>query len=388
MSEVSKNILNELFTSGITREEFIDKYKKISSSEDKPDNILIFNANMDDNSIGAVFDSVKLDKTGLDEDSLTEKDVKNLAALDGNNEEISDEDLNILVKQMYENYQKSAIAAGSVDSDEQSMTPSQGMDLLNALKILKTQQAESKKIKIQSEIDNLVQNDTNISKNLQDEYRKAKQNLETAQAQLKQKQAEYDRNQNDILSIKEQIARKQGEIEGSSDTDKQQSLQTEIHNLAASSEQYDSTSQSLSGELSSIQKTISDSKKIMSTVIDKIESSSSKTGKMIKEKQSEIEQIDIDLKFELELLDEQIRHVEELQLTSLTENGKRSAYYSDVASGTVSDGHVGKTAAQALSNATSQIGVRELTGHNDGKEIAKYRNGVNNNAAWCASFVS
>ena len=49
-----------------------------------------------------------------------------------------------------------------------------------------------------------------------------------------------------------------------------------------------------------------------------------------------------------------------------------------------------ETAMNALKLAQGELaaGVREATGNNDGAAVAKYRNGVDNHAAWCASFAS
>ena len=45
-------------------------------------------------------------------------------------------------------------------------------------------------------------------------------------------------------------------------------------------------------------------------------------------------------------------------------------------------------AQNAVSLATSQIGVRENGSSNDSIEVRKYKNGARNSNAWCASFVS
>ena len=48
----------------------------------------------------------------------------------------------------------------------------------------------------------------------------------------------------------------------------------------------------------------------------------------------------------------------------------------------------GKRAQDAVRLAESQIGVREIGNTNNGADVNKYRNGVENGVAWCASFVS
>jgi len=388
MTEVSNNILNELFTAGMTREQFIDKYKQIASSGTAPKDISLFSATMDDNTVGALFDSVHIERTGSDYDTLSESDVKNLASLDGNADEISDADLSKLYEQLIQQYQNSVITTDSAATDTPSITPAEGLDILNMLKLTKTRESEIKKIKLQSEIDDLIRNDSSISSELKNEYEKSNQNLKNAQAALQAKQNEYNDNNEQLLSIKEQISRKQGEIDGTQNEDKKDSLQTDIHELSSSSKEFSANAESIYSDMSTLQGSISSLKKSMSAIINKIDKSGAKTAKKIKEKQAEIEQIDSTLQETLSMLDNQIKLIEEQQLTAIQSASSDSARYADIADGTVSDGHVGKNAAQALSNATSQIGVREATGHNDGAQIDKYRNGAHNNASWCASFVS
>lgn len=45
-------------------------------------------------------------------------------------------------------------------------------------------------------------------------------------------------------------------------------------------------------------------------------------------------------------------------------------------------------ARNAVQVALSQVGVREVGNSNNGADVNKYRNGVQNGVAWCASFVS
>lgn len=45
-------------------------------------------------------------------------------------------------------------------------------------------------------------------------------------------------------------------------------------------------------------------------------------------------------------------------------------------------------AQNALQVASSQVGVREIGSSNNGADVNKYRNGVQDGSAWCASFVS
>lgn len=59
MTEVSSNKLNELFVVGLTREKFIDKYKEMYLSKDETQGSSLFTSELNDNQIGAIYDSVK-----------------------------------------------------------------------------------------------------------------------------------------------------------------------------------------------------------------------------------------------------------------------------------------------------------------------------------------
>ena len=245
MTEVSSNKLNELFVVGLTREKFIDKYKEMYLSKDETQGSSLFTSELNDNQIGAIYDSVKVEKTGNDEDILTETDIKNLTSLDGESASITDDDLNILYKKMQESLQNSLLSTNETNSDNPVMTPAEGLDLLKALKFIKMQEAEHKKAKLNDEINELIQNDKNISSELKAKYAKTKQEIAKAEQELSTKQKDYQNNCEDILSIKEQISRKKGEIEGTQDEDKKNSLRNEIHDLASSSTKYDTDSQSI-----------------------------------------------------------------------------------------------------------------------------------------------
>lgn len=389
MTEVSANILNNLFVVGMTREDFIDNYKELCASGEISANESLFSSNLNDNEIGALYDSIKINKTGSDKDTFTEEDINKLASLDGDGESISEDDISIHYENIIKALEKAQVSNTQQNSDTPIVTPAEGLDMLKALKFLKIQEAEHKKSKLNNEIQELLNNDQLVSNELKDKYRKSKQEISKTQSELLEKQRKYQDNSEDILSIKEKIARKKGEIQGTQDKDKQESLQNEIHSLASDSVQFDSDSKSLESDISQLKSTISDSKSGLKSFLDEIKSVNAETGKKIEAKEQEINMIDMNLQTDLAHIDIQIKAFEEIQLKELEQSGKQSAYYGDIANGTIADdGHIGKNAAQALSNAESQIGVRELTGHNDGKDIAKYRNGVSNGAPWCASFVS
>lgn len=377
--------LQNLFKAGVTREQFIDNYKQIQNSGENLDGISLFSTEMSDNQIGTVFDFVASDKTGNDNDKLSDNDVKKLASFDGDNKSISDADLNKLYDNMQEAVKKSLVTTNQSDCDTPVMTPAETLDTLKLLRFTKTSTAEMKKTQLKQEIDNLMNKSSKISDELKKEYQETKTKIAQTEQQIKQKEKEAQDNQEKLLSVNEQIARKKGRLNGTTDEKERKSIQNDIDNLSYSATKY-KTSDS---DIVALNQKLSSYKHNMETIADKVASTDSKTGQEIKNKQNQIKQIDANLQTELKSIDSQIKSAEDMQMKSLMQSSQDSAQYSEIANGKVpDDGHVGKTAAQALSNATSQIGVRELTGHNDGAEIAKYRNGVDNHASWCASFVS
>lgn len=382
MSEV--NNYNQIFTTGMTKAEFIEQYQKLATETD-PEKKSVFLDELDEQTIGVIFDTIHISKDG---ETLTDNDINTLSGLDGDTTNISDDDIQKIYEKLQDTYKNANVTTKPIDSDSNDLTPSESLGYLNVLKLLKNSIASTKKVQLQNEISELINNNTNISSELKQEYNETTNKLNTAETELKSKQKEYDQAKDKILRIKEEISRKQGQIEGTQDETKKERLQNEITGLSNDLSKAEQALPSISQEIDKLNSSIKKYKTNLSEITNKIEKADAKTAQKIKEKQLELDNIDSQLISDLADIDNQIESIEKLQLQSIHQAGADSAHYDDISSGVVSDGTVGKNAAQALANATSQIGVREATGHNDGAEIAKYRNGVDNNAAWCASFVS
>lgn len=386
MSEVSNNY-NQIFTSGMSREEFIENYQKLASEteESTKNEKSVFLKGLDEKSIGLIYDTIHISKG---EESLTDDDIQGLSALDGNSEDISDEDMVKLYEKIQETCKNTPVTTGPIDSDSKAFTPSESLGYLQVLKILKNSVANNKKSQLQNEISQLINNSNNISNDLKQEYNDAVNNTKEIETQLKEKQKEYELEKDKIQRIKEDISRMQGELETTQDESKKEQLQKDIEGYTRDQHTHEGNLAKISNVIGAINNSLRASKLNEANVIKKIERSDSTTAEKIREKQTELNKIDLQLTSDLADINKQITETERLQLEAVRQAGRDSAQYGNIANGTVSDGTVGKNAAQALANATSQIGVREETGHNDGAQIAKYRNGVDNNAAWCASFVS
>src|SRR5574344_231556 len=149
MSEVSN--INNLFKIGLSREEFISEYKKLS--ENKSNSGSIFSNELDDSVLNTMFNTLHIDKSTKKTDKLSQNDITHLANTDGDSSSISDDDIMAL----YESTLKSAkVETGSIDSDSNAIPPSEALDLLNSLRTMKINSAEAKKEKLQAEINELI----------------------------------------------------------------------------------------------------------------------------------------------------------------------------------------------------------------------------------------
>lgn len=386
MPDLTPKNLNQVFRIGMSKEEFISNYQQLASSSDNLSvEESVFFDDIPENTIGLVFDSINLSNEG----TLTESDINALSALDGNAEDISVEDIKMVYTKLAENLSSTPVSIASTDSDTQSFTPSEKLDGLQALKGLLINLAENKKNRIQAEIMELLNNSQNISAELKQEYSDKFNSVKADELRLKEKQNEYDQAKDRVLRIKEAIARKQGAIDGSQDETQKEQFRNDITGLNDKLHSAEEVLNTLSSEINSLKSSISKKTSGYETILKKIESTDKNTADKIREKQLELVQTDENLQTELSSIEQHVIITERLQLEMLRQSASDSTHYQEIANGTVgSDGTIGKTAAQALANATGEIGVRESTGHNDGAQIAKYRNGVDNNAAWCASFVS
>ena len=381
MSEVQN--INNLIQVGMTRQEFLEKYRQMLEEMKNEPAKSIFIGNIGDDAVSRMFDSVVIanDDGDCENQKISQADYDKIAGYDGDASSISDEDL----MKYYEDMLKiTPMVSGPVDSDTPSMTFAQGYDILFDLKGLKTLAAEQKKSQLEQEIDELIEQDNSISSETKDKYKKMKSALEELKAGLDESKRRLDENERNIRIVEAQIALKRAKCDGISDNETKANLETEISDLQGGLASYTEGSESINTDISNFKSDIDRITKDMEKLLKQMEKESAATVKAIKEKQAEIDEIDAKLAEELADIDEQMAFSQQHILSESQQAGADSAEYANAGN----DGHIGKTAAQALSNAAGEIGVRELTGHNDGAAIAKYRNGVDNNAAWCASFVS
>ena len=390
-NNVSDNVLNQLFKIGITKDEFFAKYKELANantSEEITSEETIFAMNLNENTLNVMFDTININKTDCEDNTLDESDIKALANMDGDETSISKDDINAVYEKMAERAKNSKMTTDAIDAnDNTSITPTEGIVLFSSLKDIKQNIAQDKIRRLENDINNLVMNNTSISSELKAEFQALKSKIDQTKRALRAKQSELNARTNKARGLRENIEYKKGQIAGTQDENSRLSYENELGTLTNEYNTYaDNTT--LNNEIAELNRKLTSYSKDMKTVMKKIEKASGETAKKIESKQKEINNVETQLQQDLADIEAQESLAHQLLLMLRERMGRQNAQYGDIASGTVNDGHVGRNAAQALANATGEIGVREATGRNDGAAVAKYRGGVDNGAAWCASFVS
>lgn len=390
-NNVSDNVLNQLFKIGITKDDFFAKYKELANantSEEITSEETIFAMNLNENTLNVMFDTININKTDCEDNTLDESDIKALANMDGDETSISKDDIIAVYEKMAERAKNSKMTTDAIDAnDNTSITPTEGIVLYSSLKNIKQNIAQDKIRRLENDINNLVMNNTSISSELKAEFQALKSKIDQTKQALKAKQNELNAKTNKARGLLENIEYKKGQIAGTQDENRRRSYENELGTLTNEYNTYaDNTT--LNNEIVELNRELTSYSKDMKTVMKKIEKASSETAKKIESKQKEINNVETQLQQDLAYIEAQESSAHQLLLMLSEQIGRQNAQYTDIALDTVNDGHVGKNAANALAKATGEIGVREASGRNDGAAVAKYRGGVDNGAAWCASFVS
>lgn len=283
-------------------------------------------------------------------------------------------------------------SSGSVKGtdSEESLTPTAAsrLDMYDSEKQKAEQKAEDKKAAIRKEIAELVKNDENISSELKKEFSELSEKQEKETAEYEKKKQEIDKCKRNIEIAQAEIKRREAEKKSVKDDARKAEIDSEIESYNSDITADSNTLTKLVNEINSLEKSIKSTKKKIEKIYKKIEKSSASTSDKIKQKEQELKNVDKSLDSELDEIAQNKKAAEEEYYKELLQAGQDKANYENIAGGYTDGGPIGKDAASALARATGEIGVRERTGHNDGAEIDKYRNGAANGAAWCASFVS
>lgn len=211
-----------LFTAGLTREQFIQKYLEIQqSSEEK--NSSIFTEDFT-NSVGQIFDT--LNAHGKDNNVLEESEISLLQGFDGDNTNLSESDLKalyihmgneILSKHSKKLSPEEAYNNAMANTDAQSSTYVQ--DLRGQISILEElishRKINSTNIQqmYQSQIDDIIKKDTNLSTEQKTEYIKLSEDLSSLQKEADKNAAEMKKIEAQLRENEDEIKFTQSEID-------------------------------------------------------------------------------------------------------------------------------------------------------------------------------
>ncbi len=395
MSEVSDKKYNELIKAGQTKESFLSRFKMIFGTKDSDVEMSIFDDITDDETISLLFNSVTSahnDGQFGDTISISQKDVDIIANYDGDNSSVSEKDMILYYQDKLK--ELNTELDNSIVSDDPEISPdmkdntqykpqissAKALDLLSQIKMLKLMSYSVNKSRIMAEIDTLIQQTDSKTRK---QAEKINKKIKKTDAELKEKYNLQNAAKNEIDNLNAEIAKKQSMITSTKDENSKKNLTNELKKLNSKLDKENKTYTALNKNIANLKKERVDLLNELSEVL-----SNTSVTEEIQTKQNELNQVDKQLENDLIQIEQRMQTYQTQLVQTVKETGAKSIYYADVAKGFVNDNHVGKNAAQALSNAIGEIGVRESTGHNDGAAVAKYRGGVNNGAHWCASFVS
>lgn len=202
-----------LFTAGLTREQFIQKYSELQQSNASKDSSIF----TDDfaNSLGQIFDTLNTNGN----DTLDADEITTLQGLgDNDNSTLSEADLSALYTQMGkaimnkysanstpEQMYNNAMGNGDVYSNTYIQDLNQQISTLQELISLRQFNTTNIQQTFQSQIDELIKKDSNLTTEQKTEYIKLSQELSALQK-------ESDKNSADLRKIEEQMRDNENEI--------------------------------------------------------------------------------------------------------------------------------------------------------------------------------
>ena len=230
MSE--NNALEKLFTAGLTKEQFIQRYNELKYEEEgKQNTSSIFKGDMS-NTLGALFDTLN-NSTGIADDKLSDEEInvlKNYVTADGKDGEnvLSEEDMaelyektiqNILTKYSSESpdkMYKAAVTDGGVKPSILGETAESAylsginsqIDAVNQLAKARKDVYTSRMSRYRSELDALymtshaLMEDEKTAKKTEEKIKQKEQQLKEKEDEIRDKEAELDAIENEIKYAK------------------------------------------------------------------------------------------------------------------------------------------------------------------------------------------
>ena len=378
----------------------------------------------------------------LDEDGngiIDDNEIKGMSSVDGDEEDISSYDLSYMLNSLayskiHDNFD-ALVEAGKIDVQESNRA---AMESYSAniggsnYKNYGSQTANGSTISSQEEYSTKERLENIENKEIPELEEKRQEVIDTAQSEIDAKNEELDKviedNKEKLGQLGEDYSDKQNEIQECdkniseystqiSEAESQKhtcesekaGLESELASLdtntddeevnAANQErknEIEARISELEKEIEELDKTIEETKAAkaeeeelkaqkeeeLAQIQEEIEKQNPEIAKQMQEIKEAITQIETQRDEDVAEIDEQIRAKREEAIECQKEIGERTGKAESITGSKVVQD------ALALAMGELEKGVYELTGNNDGAEIAKYRNGVANNQPWCASFVS
>lgn len=209
--------LNALFSKGMTREEFIAKYSEMTKDKDGTPSVFLKNM---ENTVSVMFDT--LNSNG--NDTIDEDELKSFMGADGNVEDISEADLEVLYQKMADKINKSYstddpekmynLANQNKDVSESTYIRdlSDQIEVLNELIALRTTNSTNITTTLQSQIDDIILKSTSLSTDFKVKYKETSAKLEKLKREsaknttaMQAKEQEIEDTQREIAIIQKEI---------------------------------------------------------------------------------------------------------------------------------------------------------------------------------------
>ena len=190
--------IRALFSVGLTREEFLDRFAKMQADKSNNDMMSVFDDNIKAETVAALFDEVDKNKDKkLDNDELFGNDGLHNYNTDDGRDNFTNDDMKVLYNKTINNlsglygttdpkelYQK-AVGSGDYNIGSYNKALTIQMDLLQDMITERENDAEIKIKAIEQKINNLIEGSAKVSADTKEEERQTYKNLKDNEQKLK-----------------------------------------------------------------------------------------------------------------------------------------------------------------------------------------------------------
>ncbi len=373
-------------------------------------------ARANDRDIQILFDHIDTDKNG----KIDDKEAKAIANIDGDANSLSDEDFTSLCQKIYDsmceqdriasqqayqnqfggaNYQNygSRMGNGSYLNTQEQYSVKNKLDDIENKEIPKLKEqkekieADNKKYveEQNKKIDEILQKEDEALGDLDDKYKGKQAEIDECDKKIEENDKKIAENKDSIHKSNSIIANLKSELANlKTDTDNEKINAQNTKRKAEIEKQITAEEEKIKLANEAIQKAEAEKKKQeelktkkneeLQAIQDEIKKIKPEVAQEIEKIKKGIEEANKKTKADIEKIDKEIEIKRTQAIEYQKDLGERAGKAASMTGSEV--------VKRALEIAEGEVGVRE-SGKNNGA-VAKYRNGVNNSAPWCASFVS